>query len=175
MIRTHNVSDDRHWLVAKLPYDHDHDGPARMVRGQQYVRDIYFATVSLIFGFWSCYVCGIFFFILFFFQTVFLFSMWSYGSWICNHLCNQCLSPRMLWVRISIRARCTTLCDQAFQWLAKGRWFSQGPPVSSTNKTDCPDITKILWNDKWYDKYHEITDQIISRTQWWPVRTLHWL
>ena len=30
-------------------------------------------------------------------------------------------------------------------------------------------------NDKWYDKYHEITDQIISRTQWWPVRTLHWL
>jgi hypothetical protein len=22
-------------------------------------------------------------------------------------------------------------------------------------------------NDKWYDKYHEITDQIISRTQWW--------
>jgi hypothetical protein len=30
-------------------------------------------------------------------------------------------------------------------------------------------------NDKWYNKYHEITDQIISRTQWWPVRTLHWL
>jgi hypothetical protein len=23
-------------------------------------------------------------------------------------------------------------------------------------------------NDKWYDKYHEITDQINSRTQWWP-------
>ena len=32
----------------------------------------------------------------------------------------------------------------------------------------------FFWNDKWY-KYHEITDQIISRTQWWPVRTLHWL
>jgi hypothetical protein len=32
----------------------------------------------------------------------------------------------------------------------------------------------FFWNDKWYDKYHEITDQIISRTQWWPVRTLHW-
>jgi hypothetical protein len=30
---------------------------------------------------------------------------------IYNHLCNQCLSPLMLWVRISIRARCTTLCD----------------------------------------------------------------
>jgi hypothetical protein len=30
----------------------------------------------------------------------------------------------------------------------------------------------FLGNDKWY-KYHEITDQIISWTQWWPVRTLH--
>jgi hypothetical protein len=25
-----------------------------------------------------------------------------------------------------------------------GRWFSPGPPVSSTNKTDCHDITEIL-------------------------------
>jgi hypothetical protein len=33
---------------------------------------------------------------------------WSYGSWIYNYLCNQCLSTLMLWVRISIRARCTT-------------------------------------------------------------------
>ena len=37
---------------------------------------------------------------------------WSYGSWIYNYLCNQCLSPLMLWVQISIRARCTTLCDK---------------------------------------------------------------
>ena len=36
---------------------------------------------------------------------------WSYGSWIYNYLSNQCLSPLMLWFRISIRARCTTLCD----------------------------------------------------------------
>jgi hypothetical protein len=30
---------------------------------------------------------------------------WSYahGSWIYNYLCNQCLSPLMLWVRISLR------------------------------------------------------------------------
>ena len=33
----------------------------------------------------------------------------------------------------------------------------------------------FFWNEKWYDKYYEITDQIFSRTQWWPVRTLHWL
>jgi len=35
---------------------------------------------------------------------------WSYGSCNYNCLCNQCLSPLMLWVRILIRARCTTLC-----------------------------------------------------------------
>jgi hypothetical protein len=50
----------------------------------------------------------------------------------------------MLWVRISIRARCTTLCDKVCQWLATGGWFSPGPPVSSTNKTDLYDITEIL-------------------------------
>ena len=44
----------------------------------------------------------------------------------------------MLWVWIS---RWTTLCDT---WLATGRCFSPGPPVSSTNKTDHYDITEIL-------------------------------
>jgi len=34
--------------------------------------------------------------------------LWSYSNWIYDYLCNQCLSPLMLWVRISIRARCTT-------------------------------------------------------------------
>jgi len=34
---------------------------------------------------------------------------WSYGSWIYNYLCNWCLSPLMLWVRIPLRKRCTTL------------------------------------------------------------------
>jgi hypothetical protein len=54
---------------------------------------------------------------------------WSYGSCIYNYLCNQCLSPLMLWVRILVRARCTTLCDKVCQWLATGQWFSL---VSST-------------------------------------------
>ena len=41
-------------------------------------------------------------------------------------------------------ARCT-LCDKVCQWLATGRWFSPGAPVSSINKTDChDDITEIL-------------------------------
>jgi hypothetical protein len=55
-----------------------------------------------------------------------------------------CLLLLMLWVRILISARCTTLCDKVCQWLATGRWFSSGPPVSSTNKTDRHDITEIL-------------------------------
>jgi len=71
---------------------------------------------------------------------------WSYGSCIYNYLCNQCLSSPMLWVRISIGARCITLCDKVCQWLATGRWFSSGPPVSSTNKVDRHDITGILLN-----------------------------
>ena len=35
-------------------------------------------------------------------------------------------------------------CDKGCQWLATGRWFSPGPPVSSTNKTDRHNITEIL-------------------------------
>jgi len=50
--------------------------------------------------------------------------LWSYGSWIYRYLCNQFLSPLMLWVRVSIRARSTTLCDKVCQWLPTGRWFS---------------------------------------------------
>jgi hypothetical protein len=38
----------------------------------------------------------------------------------------------------------TTLSDKDCQYLATGRWFSPGTPVSSTNKTDRSDITEIL-------------------------------
>ena len=68
---------------------------------------------------------------------------WSYGSWIYNYLCNQCLSPLMLWVCILLiwGVLDTTLCDKVCQWLAGGLWFS---PVSSTKKTDCHYISEIL-------------------------------
>jgi hypothetical protein len=36
-----------------------------------------------------------------------------------TNLCNQCILPLMLWIRISIRARCITLCDKVCQWLNK--------------------------------------------------------
>ena len=68
---------------------------------------------------------------------------WSYGSWIYNYICNLCLSPLMLWVRILLMARCTASCDKVCQWLATGRLFSLDTPVSSTNKTNRHDITEM--------------------------------
>jgi hypothetical protein len=71
----------------------------------------------------------------------------SYSSWFKrnkNSLHLICLSPiivLLLWVRLPLWARSTTLCDQVGQWLATGRWFSPGP---STNKTDRHHITEIL-------------------------------
>jgi hypothetical protein len=38
----------------------------------------------------------------------------------------------------------TTLCYKVCQGLATVWWFSQGAPVSSTNKIDLNDITEIL-------------------------------
>ena len=63
---------------------------------------------------------------------------WSNGSWIYNYLRNQCLSPLTLWIWTLLRRGVlnTTLCDKVCQWLATGRWFSLGTPVSYTNKTD---------------------------------------
>jgi hypothetical protein len=46
----------------------------------------------------------------------------------------------------------TTLCDKVCQWLAAGRWFSPGTPVSSTNKTDCHDMTELLLKNKCLDQ-----------------------
>ena len=61
-------------------------------------------------------------------------------------LWNQCLSPLTLWVRIPLRRSVldTTLYDKICQWLATVLWFSPRTPVSSTNKTDCHDITGVL-------------------------------
>jgi hypothetical protein len=72
--------------------------------------------------------------------------LWSYGSWIYNYLRNQCLSPLTSWIWILLRRGVldTTLCDKVSQWRAAGQWFSLGTPVSSTNKTDCYNITEIL-------------------------------
>ena len=69
--------------------------------------------------------------------------LWSYGSWVYNYLCNQCLSPLTLWVWIPLRRGLlnTTLCDNVCQCLTAGQWFS---PISSSNKTVRHDITEML-------------------------------
>jgi len=53
---------------------------------------------------------------------------WSYGSWIYNYLCNQCLSPLTLRVRIPFRQGLLdkTLCDKVCQRLETG--FLRFPP-----------------------------------------------
>jgi hypothetical protein len=97
VIQTQNVSSDRHWLHHRNLLYHVHllqitfiwrRNMIMFYRSLAYFRDRLF--------YWpSC--------------------PWSYGSWIYNYLCNQCLSPFMLRVRISIRVRCTTLCDKVCQ------------------------------------------------------------
>jgi hypothetical protein len=61
-------------------------------------------------------------------------------------ICNQCLSPLTMWVRITLRRGVldTTLCDKVYQWLAAGRWFSLGTPVSFTNENSRHDVS---WNN----------------------------
>jgi hypothetical protein len=62
-----------------------------------------------------------------------------------------CLTPLstillMLWARIPLTRGVidTALCGKIYQWLAAGRWFSPGTPISSTNKIDLRDITEVL-------------------------------
>ena len=74
----------------------------------------------------------------------------------------------------------TPLCDKVCQWLAIGRWFSSGTPVSSTKTTDRHDITGILLkvalntikpnqtnnNTKWYVVVNMRNVYTIIHVQW---------
>jgi hypothetical protein len=60
----------------------------------------------------------------------------------------------------------TTLCDKVCQWLAMGPWFSQGTPVSSTNKTSRE--ARIFFpefNIRLYDKNSESDYFFFSSTK----------
>ena len=60
---------------------------------------------------------------------------WSYGSWIYNYFCNQCLSPLKLWVRIPLVPIVLdiTLCDKVCQCFRQVGGFLQtlrfSPPI----------------------------------------------
>jgi hypothetical protein len=60
-----------------------------------------------------------------------------YGSWIYKYQCNQYLSYQSCELE-SHSGGCTryNIMWYICQWLAAGRWFSSGTPVSSTNITD---------------------------------------
>ena len=75
----------------------------------------------------------------------------------------------MLWVRIAIRARCTTLCDRVCHWLPTSLWFSTGTPGSSTNKTDHHDITEMLLEVvlNTIKRANEVNVKVMEQGSWW--------
>jgi hypothetical protein len=78
--------------------------------------------------------------------------LWSYGSWFHKYLCNQCLSPLMLWVRTPFMGRCTwynilwsslsVTCDMSM--------------VFSTNKTDHHNLAEILLKEVLSTIHHNL-------------------
>ena len=70
----------------------------------------------------------------------------SYGSWIYNYLCNQCLLP----LKFELESHScrgvldAPLCDKVCQWFPICRWFSTCNPVFPNNKTNSNDITEVL-------------------------------
>ena len=89
---------------------------------------------------------------------------WSFGSWINNYLCNQCLSPLKLWVRIPFMTRCTRY---NIMWWSLSVTCNRSV-VFSTNKTDHHNITETLLKvalntikqtNQIYQKIHSINIQ----------------
>ena len=64
---------------------------------------------------------------------------WSCGSWIYNYLCNQCFSTNVV---DSTRAQMHWI--HSLSVTDDKSLVFPGPTVSSTNKTERPDITEIL-------------------------------
>ena len=83
---------------------------------------------------------------LFGFPIIWFSWSWLHGSWIYNYMSNEWLSPLKLWVEsVSWRGVLdTALCDQVFQWLATGRWYSLGTIIPSANKTDSQDKNRNI-------------------------------
>ena len=68
-------------------------------------------------------------------------ASWSYGSCIYNYLCNRCLPPIALWVRILLMARCTRY--NIIWWSLPVTCFSVYSS-SFPNKTERHNIAEIL-------------------------------
>ena len=90
---------------------------------------------------------------------------WLYGSWVYNYLCNQCLSPLILWVQILFMARCTwynimwyslsVTWDRLvvfFGFLHQLNW----PPQYNWNivESGIKNQTKPSWRKSWDDFFY---------------------
>ena len=119
-------------------------------------------------GYMDTYTVSHYFFYIVYFSNGASWS-WSYGSWIYDYLCNRCLSPLSLWIRIPLRRGVfdTILCDKVCQWLATGWWFSPGTPVSSVNKTDRHDIVES--GVKHHNYHHNHIFQTERKNKWSTV------
>ena len=73
---------------------------------------------------------------------------WSYGSWIYNYLCNWCLLPLIsLWCCNFESSSGRGVQHYVIKVVCNLRQvgvFFPGSPFSSTNKSDCHNITEIL-------------------------------
>jgi hypothetical protein len=82
------------------------------------------------------HVCG-----KYFFSKITKYHRGLPWSWSYNYLFAISVRVRIPLMRAVLD---TTSRDKVCQWLAAGRLFAPGTPVSSTNKTDRHDITEIL-------------------------------
>jgi hypothetical protein len=91
--------------------------------------------------------------------------LWSYGSWIYNYLCNQCLSPLKLWVRIPLMARCTwyniILVSDLWQVNVFFRVLLFPPPIKLT-ATVCR--TVVLFKDLLILSYLRVRVMVFNAT-----------
>ena len=62
------------------------------------------------------------------------------GFTFYNYLSNRGLSPLMLWVRISVRVSCTTLCEEVVGDLRHVGGFLRFPPTINTDRHDATEI-----------------------------------
>jgi hypothetical protein len=91
---------------------------------------------------------------------------WSYGSWIYNYLSMHSVPITTDVVSSNLdQGEVYNIMWKVCQWLATGWWFSLGPPVSSTNKTDRHDIQcscNIVESGIKHHQTNNQTDNVVS-------------